>query len=377
MRITIVQGAFLPVPAQRGGAIEKAFHSLALEFAKAGHDVCYFSRLCDNLPAHEKECERVKHERVAGFDTPRSSLFLKLFDLFYTLRILARLPVADILITHTFWLPFFARWPRRHGQVYVHVGRMPKGQMRFYRHAGRLQTVSTAIVDAIRSELPNGSHGKISMVPYPLEPAFLEDVDCKTSRQKKILYAGRIHPEKGIGALLEAYLGLPSMLRDGWALEILGPWETKHGGGGPNYIEQLKGRVRKSDNVIFLDPVFNQAELSALYGQASIFVYPSMAERGETFGLAVLEAMARGCITLVSGLECFRDFIVPGENGFAFSHRVPEPSHSLRDELMYILHQVMQDGLINIRKAARDTAEGYAVNKIARIFLDDFERLVS
>ena len=33
MRITIAQGAFLPVPPKRGGAIEKAFHALAQEFA--------------------------------------------------------------------------------------------------------------------------------------------------------------------------------------------------------------------------------------------------------------------------------------------------------------------------------------------------------
>ena len=37
MRITIAQGAFLPVPPKRGGAIEKAFHALAREFAANGH----------------------------------------------------------------------------------------------------------------------------------------------------------------------------------------------------------------------------------------------------------------------------------------------------------------------------------------------------
>ena len=53
MRITILQGAFLPVPAIRGGAIEKAWQVLGEAFVKAGHDVTHISRLCDGLPEQE------------------------------------------------------------------------------------------------------------------------------------------------------------------------------------------------------------------------------------------------------------------------------------------------------------------------------------
>ena len=54
MRITILQGAFLPVPALRGGAIEKAWESLGQEFSRNGHEVTHVSRLCDGLPESEK-----------------------------------------------------------------------------------------------------------------------------------------------------------------------------------------------------------------------------------------------------------------------------------------------------------------------------------
>ena len=53
MKITILQGAFLPVPAIRGGAIEKAWQVLGEAFAKAGHEVTHISRLCDGLPEQE------------------------------------------------------------------------------------------------------------------------------------------------------------------------------------------------------------------------------------------------------------------------------------------------------------------------------------
>ena len=47
MKITILQGAFLPVPPLRG-AIEKAWQALGEAFVRAGHEVTHISRLCDN-----------------------------------------------------------------------------------------------------------------------------------------------------------------------------------------------------------------------------------------------------------------------------------------------------------------------------------------
>ena len=65
MKITILQGAFLPVPAIRGGAIEKAWERLGREFVKLGHQVTHISRLCDGLPK-EEEIEGVHHIRIEG-----------------------------------------------------------------------------------------------------------------------------------------------------------------------------------------------------------------------------------------------------------------------------------------------------------------------
>ena len=147
MRITIVLGAFLPVPPIMGGAVEKAWFALGQEFARRGHDVVQISRAHPKLDATEV-IEGVKHIRVKGYDTPASLLWLKTLDLFYSLRAKRVLPVADILVTNTFWLPMLLRNPTR-GRLYVHVARYPKGQMRFYRHVARLQAPSNVIAKAI------------------------------------------------------------------------------------------------------------------------------------------------------------------------------------------------------------------------------------
>lgn len=44
MRITVVQGPFLPVPPLRGGAIEKVMSGLGETWARQGHAVTHISR---------------------------------------------------------------------------------------------------------------------------------------------------------------------------------------------------------------------------------------------------------------------------------------------------------------------------------------------
>lgn len=376
MNITIVQGAFLPVPPLRGGAIEKAFHSLAKQFSDNGHTTNYISRLCDRLPSRESEGPKLHHTRVPGFNSPKSSLLLKFLDFVYSSRVIGALPTADILVTHTFWLPILINKSDTHGKLYVHVGRVPKGQMRFYKNAARLQTVSTPIVEAIKRETPQVSHEKVKMIPYPLESNFLANIDFSKPRPKRILYAGRIHPEKGLDILIDAFLsGCSTSFKD-WTLDILGPWEIRHGGGGDRYLSTLKAKVSGVKGINFLDPVFSQNELASIFERASIFVYPSLAEKGETFGLAALEAMARGCLTVVSSLDCFKDFVESGRNGFIFNHREVHPDEALYNSLVSLTSKADEPHFLRVRVDARSTAEEYTSANISKLFLDDFQRIL-
>src|ERR1700736_6649709 len=175
MKITIVLGAFLPVPPIMGGAVEKVWFALSQEFARRGHEVVLVSRTLPELPRSETR-DGVRHLRVRGFDTPRSLLWLKFLDLIYSIRTMSILsairtdsscgePAADIIVTNTFWLPILLRNSKR-GQVYVHVARYPKGQMRFYGNAARLQAPSRAVARAVAREAPQLS-SKAKVVPYP------------------------------------------------------------------------------------------------------------------------------------------------------------------------------------------------------------------
>jgi glycosyltransferase involved in cell wall biosynthesis len=368
VRITIVQGPFLPVPAILGGAVEKVWFSLGQEFVRQGHAVAHLSRAHPQLPSAET-LAGVRHERLSGFTSPSSFPRRLLCDFWYSLRVLGRLPPADILVTNTFWLPALSR-RRSRGLPYVHVARYPKGQLKLYRHA-ILQTVSAPIRDAILAEDPSAT-ARTRVIAYPLADRYLLPVI--DAGEKTLLYVGRVHPEKGVRLLIEAFALLPLELRSQWRVKIVGPWETAYGGGGDNHLAELKAAASSvADRVEFVGRVFDEAQLISHYRSARVFVYPSLAEKGETFGLAALEAMAAGCAPVVSSLACFQDFITPGENGLVFNHRAASPPEALAQTLSRLLPD--DESTARIRRAAWKTARGYTLPRIAGLFLDDFAGL--
>ena len=368
MKITIVLGAFFPVPPTMGGAVEKAWFALGQQFAARGHAVTMISRAMPGL-ARDEFANGMHHLRVAGFNTPRSLIRLKLLDLAYSLRARRVLPPANILVTNTFWLPMLTRDPRR-GKVYVHVGRYPKGQMRFYKHAARLQAPSSDIAKAISRETPSLRERTIA-IPYP-RPESSSTGAPLGSREKIALFVGRVHPEKGVHLLVEAFAQLLGSELADWKLVIAGPTDVSHGGGGDDYARQLRRLASSAAHRIeFRGPIFNEAQLSNEYCRARIFVYPSLAARGETFGLAPLEAMSHGCAVLVSDLACFRDFVVPGETGFVFRENTAEClARSLRSA-------VAQDAeLARVAQAGGRKSQEFSLARVADQFLADFGTLI-
>jgi glycosyltransferase involved in cell wall biosynthesis len=373
MNITIVQGAFKPVPPVTGGSVEKLWFDLGREFARRGIDVTHISRMFPGMPSHDR-LDGVEHRRITGFDLPRSRVVAKLMDLVYSLRCMFELERCDVIVTNTFFLPLFLSWLRWPGVVYVSVHRYPQGQMHLYGKVDRLQCVSTAVADAVREQAP-AVGALVKIVPNYVS-GMISDEELERSwkqRRNEILFVGRLHPEKGVDLLLRAFAAIDKSLRSTWALRVVGPHDLPAGGAGDEFLDSLKKIALDLElEVEWAGPIYNADELNSTYRLASIFVYPSTAAKGEAFPLAPLEAMAQGCPVVTSDLVCFDDYVVPDENAAMF-----ELAGDASQALGITLARLMGDPgrLRAYSDAGLKTVRRFTLTRVADAFVDDFMAL--
>jgi glycosyltransferase involved in cell wall biosynthesis len=373
MRISIVTGPWLPVPALQGGSVPRMWHGLAEEFARRGHDVVLMPRVSPDQPKSELR-NGVRYERVGGFAQGRSTYLDLAKDLVYAVQVLRHLPAADILVLNDFWLPVLTGWfSRGTGLTVVSANRFPKGQYRFYPHVARVIAASRAIKKAIIEQTP-AIASRVRCIPNPLDTS--QFVPPSTSRKKpagkKILYVGRVHPEKGVHLLVAAF-GQITGKHAGTTLQVVGPTQPKQGGGGQKYLRELT-RLADGFPVTFAPPEFDVSKLAAIYQGADLFCYPTMAEKGEALPVAPLEAMSTGLPVIVSSLECFSDFLRPSENGLQFNHRTNDPAGELARALENALSD--WDRTRELGRRGIITAQAFSFPGIANKFLEEFERLL-
>jgi glycosyltransferase involved in cell wall biosynthesis len=130
------------------------------------------------------------------------------------------------------------------------------------------------------------------------------------------LYAGRVSIEKNLQLLRK--------------LDLSGGRDLVVVGDGP-YTETLRAAQPQARFTGFL----TGADLQQAYADADIFVFPS---KTDTFGNAVLEAMASGLPVIVTDVLGPKDFVRHGETGFIASgdeefveyHRRLVRDHDLR-----------------------------------------------
>jgi len=374
MRIIIATGPFLPLSPELGGAVEALWYGLGQEFARRGHRVTFLSSSCPSRPADET-VGGVRYVRRMSF---RRSPFVVLDmvpDMLYSLQMLALAPIGDVLVTNTFWLPVVATLLRRgRWKVVVNVQRMPKGQMALYAKADRLAATSNAVAEAITRECPSVAPA-VRVIPNPVDTSVFRPPERprRSGGTRTVLYAGRVHPEKGLHVLVDAFAGLSREVQ-GVQLVIAGPHAVAQGGGGPRYMRLLKQKAAGLQ-VTFAGPISDRRELARMYQEAHFFCYPSLADKGESFGVAPLEAMASGTAPVVSDLPCFRDFIEDGRTGLVFDHRGPDAVTDLRNVLQTAI--LTPELARDMGQRAATRAAEFSVENVADKYLSDFQELVS
>lgn len=130
--------------------------------------------------------------------------------------------------------------------------------------------------------------------------------------QGRLLYVGRLAPEKNISLLIQVVNQLPDM-----TLSIVGD--------GPL---ALSLQAEAGPSIQFLGHVPNE-QLASIYQMHDIFVLPSYRE---PWGLVVEEALYQGLPVVVSScVGCVEDWVIPHQLGLVFDPLKPE---TLRQALL-------------------------------------------
>lgn len=124
---------------------------------------------------------------------------------------------------------------------------------------------------------------KVGLMGTPIPKHFLDvPVSPLRPRIAQVLFAGRLAPEKNLGAVVEAAEALPQL-------------QFQIAGDGPlrDWVEQEAARLPNLDYVGWV----RRQEILPLIDRTDILVLPSTIE---SFGTIALEAMARGRLVVVS-----------------------------------------------------------------------------
>jgi glycosyltransferase involved in cell wall biosynthesis len=162
-----------------------------------------------------------------------------------------------------------------------------------------------------------------------------------------VVFAGKLQPKKNPRLLLDAFIesGIEGHL------VYVGDGELR---------KELELDARMDPRIHFL-PFQNQSLMPAVYRLGDLFVLPSRGP-GETWGLALNEAMASGCAIAASTMVgATRDLIDDGVNGWRFES-------DMVGELVHVLHEAARMGPRGLRlmgEQARAAASKWSISESA------------
>jgi glycosyltransferase involved in cell wall biosynthesis len=343
---------------------------LAREFARCGHEVVAYSRAVPTTPSRQTDEFGIRHVRVQGYDLRPNRWLDHYFGYRYAQNLLPHLESADVTSCHT---PFSFKIYRRVGLgVCTHtLHRTPKWPLPFYRGMDRVYCGSDAVVAQARRIDPQIRNLKrvyncvdlaSNPPPWPVR---------RTGSGIRFLYVGRFVPDKGIESLV---LGFERSLRafPNNRLETIGPQVSAMGGNTPflHKMSQYISKNQLTENITFRTPEFDRNKLAESMQAADVICVPSLS--GETFSMAILEAMALGKPVLVSDFSPMPEAVDHEVTGYVARAGDAESIAAGIQFFSEAPERLPSLGRAGFEKAQRC----FSVETIAGEYLEDFAALI-
>jgi phosphatidylinositol alpha-mannosyltransferase len=165
---------------------------------------------------------------------------------------------------------------------------------------------------------------------------------------RRLLWVGRLDPQKGFPVALRAFASLMGGLHD-LSLVVAGDGPDRSALGG------LPPEVRR--RIIMLGNVPHH-RLPAYHAACHVFVAPAIGQ--ESFGIALVEAMAAGLPVVASDIAGYREVVRADVEGLLVP---PGDASALAGEVSRVLSDDALAG--RLRHAGRERAEGFRWDAIA------------
>ncbi len=370
MNISIITSAFGTIPPYGIGAVEKLWYDLGVEFAKHGHHVTFYSKQPEENYAQDGHAN-LEVVYIKGYKRTSNRYTDIIWDVIYSLKALGRMKRTDVVVLNTVFSPILCRFfKKKFGVSVYNVARFPRGQFRFYKHLDRLVPCSSMIGDAVLKQTPEVK-AILKTINNPVNTAVFVPKEKENHSVKNIVFTGRIHPEKGLLNLVKA----ADRLCDTFPvkLTLVGPSNVSQGGGGNEYVAQLKEAATKVE-LDFVGAISNPAELASAIQAADVYCYPPLPTTGDAMPCAPLEAMATATPVVLSNLPCFSDYAEDKKNCLMF-----DVHENAVENLYETFKTLLSDEQLQatISTHAAKTAAQFSNENIAKKFLQDFEELLT
>jgi glycosyltransferase involved in cell wall biosynthesis len=288
-------------------------------------------------------------------------------DLFHVHVAHASTPEAVALVSRLRKIPYVA---------HVHIDASPTTWMGFLLGGYQRRVLARVLARAAIVLVPTDSYRTLMVAKYPLDPGRVRVLPYGTNVETRptdrvaslpasgpvrVVTVGRLATEKNVPLLVDSIAALVDQDHLDVQLEIVGEGPTRtevaerieqHGLGSRVH---LIGRLDGSD-------------LIAAYDRADLFVMTSLSE---SFGIVLIEAMARGVPVIAPDIAGVRDVVMDGVNGLLVDHTVD----SVRAAVLHVVNDAdLRQRLVD---GARSHATGYRWPAIARRCAAFYEEALS
>jgi glycosyltransferase involved in cell wall biosynthesis len=330
--IALIAPAWWLIPSRNTvTATEHIVEDYSYHLKRLGYNNVIFSRAKDNTDRFgisdiNRYSNTYVYTKVLKFERKflrKNNLF---FYLIYILKVslkINRLGIKKIVVFQTFPFCFWIKVFNPKSKLLFHTGGHELSKNENYFNYGyisdRLAKIvfeKTDCILAVSKHIQKGIVNRFPMFKNKIKVVYA-GVDTNTFKRRKkkisnpvIVFAGRVVPEKGIYLLIKAFKNLKKEFKN-LHLYIIGESLGPNIPTNFNNIFKIEGLKRF--------PLLPRRELAKILSKGNIFVYPVIME--EAFGLAPIEAMASGLITVVSNSKSgYREIIKDRVNGYYFKY---------------------------------------------------------